>query len=78
MRVDPTAAHDQVSPPDTFPKLLLHRAEHLGDRDASRDNGGIDVIGPFRINQIPDEGVVDQELSLIEADKKKYNWKKIK
>jgi long-chain acyl-CoA synthetase len=37
MRVDPNAAHDQVSPPDTFPKLLLHRAEHLGDRHASRE-----------------------------------------
>ena len=37
MRVDPRASHEPVSVLDTFPKLLLHRAEHLGDRHASRE-----------------------------------------
>ena len=61
-----------------LPSRLVRISTSGFDRDAGRDNGGIDMIGPFRINQIADEGVVDQELSLIEADKKKYNWKKIK
>ena len=37
MTVDPTAEQYQVSAHDTFPKLLLDRAERLGDSHASRE-----------------------------------------
>ena len=48
------------------------------DGGACRHDGGRNKVGFCGVDQLSDEGVLNQEAGLIVTDEKKNNWKKIK